>query len=237
MNHFVFVAVAASFIFLPVTPGPLPAHGAAMLEDTAHAFKEIRETINDIRHTAGGIARFLESVSSVAGTIARLIDPRALALLFFVLVFSAGFAAIGIPRGRASFFISLALVDALWFVWGRSMNAELPSYALSMAGANLYLLVPYFSYLVLRRRALPAAGRAFAALCLRRAARKPAGREEIRRLARRVDDESLGLVASLSRDAAASAVEEAVSISEESRKRITNLRDALDRLSHTVPKE
>lgn len=237
MNRIVTFAVTASFILLSGTPSPLPANGAAVFEDTAHTFSEIRETIKDIRQTAGGVMRFLESVSSVVGTIARLIDPRALALLFFVLVFSAGFAAIGVPRGRASFFISLALVDTLWFVWGRSMNAEMPSYALSMAGANLYLLVPYFSYLLLRHRALPAAGRSLAALRLRLARRKPAEREEIRRLARRIDDESLGLVASLSRDAAASAGEEAVVISEESRKRITNLRDALDRLIHTVPKE
>lgn len=236
MNRLLSIAVTASFILSPVIPGAVPVRGVTMLEDTAHAFKEIRETINDIRHTAGGIMRFLESVSSVVVAIARFIDPRALALLFFVLVFSAGFAAIGIPRGRASFFISLALVDTLWFVWGKSINAEMPSYALSMAGANLYLLAPYFSYLVLRRRALPAAGRALTALRLRRAARKPAGREEIRRLARCIDDESLGLVASLARDAAC-AGEEAVAISEESRKRITNLRDALDRLSHTASKE
>jgi|GEM_PF-663899 len=230
MDLSVSIALAASFIIFLTPLPPATAGGVTVLEDAKSTFSEIRVAINEIRETAGGVWRFLESISSAVRTIARLVDPRALALLFFVLLFSAGFAAIGIPRGRQSFFLSLALADALWFVWGKSMDEEMPSYALSMALVNLYLLSPYLLYLLLRRSVPPAAGRALAALRRRWTARKPAERGYIRRIARDIDDESLRLIASLSRDLAETGKEEAVTLSGESKGSITRLRDTLDRL-------
>ncbi|HSV97415.1 MAG TPA: hypothetical protein VLM75_10845 [Spirochaetota bacterium] len=234
MKRFSFAAIAAvpvTVIFLFFHSGP--AEGAVILGETSSMFAEIRQTLLEIKDTFGGVWRFGESVSSVVRTIADLVDPRALALLFFVLLFSAGFAAIGIPRGRASFFISLSLVNALWFAWGKSASAEMFAYSLGMAAANLYLLVPYFSYLILRRWAPPLAKRALAAARSRRVeagTATPKSREEIRFLSRRVEDECLGLLASLSGDAAGCGANDPVAVSEESKERIGRLRETLEKL-------
>lgn len=235
MNRFSFTAVtAAPVIILLLSLTSCPAEGALMLDEAASTFAEIRQTVNEIKDTASGLWRFWESISSVVQTIAGLIDPRALALLFFVLLFSAGFAAIGIPRGRASFFISLSLVDALWFAWGKSMNAPMFSYVLGMAGINLYLLLPYIAYLALRRWAPPLAKRAIAAVRSRRESDgrpMPKSRGEVRFLSRRIEEESLELLASLSGDAAECGAEDAIAISDETRDRIGRLRETLEKLS------
>ncbi len=234
MNRFsVTAATAAPAIVLFLCFTPCPAEGADILSDAASTFAEIRQTFHEIKDTADGVWRFVESISSVVRTISGLVDPRALLLLFFVLLFSAGFAAIGIPRGRASFFISLSLLDALWFTWGKSINADMFSYSLGIAATNLYLLIPYLSYLVLRRWAPPLAKRALDAARSRRVVAdtaRPRSREEIRFLSRRVEDECAGLLASLSGDAAECGTNDALAVSEESRERIGRLRETLEKL-------
>jgi hypothetical protein len=235
MNRFSFIAItAAPAIVLFVSLTTCPAHGAVFLDEAASTFTEIRETFHEIKETTEGLWRFLESVSSAVRTIAGWFDPRALVLLFFVLLFSAGFAAIGIPRGRASFFISLSLVDVLWFVWGKSMNEPMVSYAMGMAAANLYLLLPYASYLLLRRLTPALSKRALAAFARRRGGEGRAAtksREELRFLSRRIEDECLGLLASLSGDSAERGAEDTITISEASRERIERLRETLEKLN------
>ncbi len=87
MNRFFFTAVtAAPVIILLLSLTSCPAEGALMLDEAASTFAEIRQTVNEIKDTASGLWRFWESISSVVQTIAGLIDPRALALLFFVLL-------------------------------------------------------------------------------------------------------------------------------------------------------
>lgn len=133
---------------------PLTAHANAdekgMFSDVTSALSEIKNTFNEIKETFAGIGRFFKNISIVTGTIARYVDPRAVLLLFWVLFFSAGFAAIGIPRGKTSFIISLISVDALWILWEKSMNPENWSIAMFVR-VNLILLLPYFIFFALRK--------------------------------------------------------------------------------------
>lgn len=114
--------------------------------DIGGAFTEIRQNFRELKESIEGIGRFITALHGIIGAVTSVIDPAALLLLMVVLVFSAGFSSIGIPRGKASFAVSLIAVDLIWFLWKRSMNPGSLAYLPGMLIANLYIIVPYLSF-------------------------------------------------------------------------------------------
>jgi hypothetical protein len=123
---------------------PVPRTGIdSLTRDLATAYGEIKEGIRSLKESYDSVNRFINSVSSLIDAIASLMDPAAFVLLLVVLLLSAGFSSIGIPKGRFSFFLSLAAADTIWFLWNRSIAQAGFEFLGGMIKANLYLLLPY----------------------------------------------------------------------------------------------
>ncbi len=157
----------------------------------------MQRTFAGVKDTFDGIQRFASGIAAVWRAVSAVIDPRALALLAAVLIVSAGFSALGVPKGRMCFLVSLASVDSLWFLWGRSMNPDSIAFIPGMIETNLYLLLPYF-LIVISAHFLP--------IIIKRALRRFASgldREEAQLLVERFDDESTRARESIMRDISA----------------------------------
>lgn len=103
----------------------------------------IMETLQQIQTSFEGLARFLNNVYSAVSLISSILGYRAIALLIAAALLSAGLSAIGISNRKASFFISLILVNVLWFTWNRSFMVEYYDTIITMAKTNTVVLLPY----------------------------------------------------------------------------------------------
>jgi len=189
---------------------------AADLGSLSSTLERIEQGFTGIKEAYDGFQRFTSGVAAVWRALYAVIDPRALGLLTAVLIVSAGFSALGVPKGRLCFLVSLASVDALWLLWGRSMNPNSFAFLSGIIKANLYLLLPYF-FIVISARFLP--------IIIRRAFQGFGGglnREEARLLMERFEDESARARDAIARDIAGSEGNR-VRLSSASRSRLTEL--------------
>jgi hypothetical protein len=98
----------------------------------------ITDTIEQIGLFIAAVKQFftlLAGIFSVTGL-------NTLVLFFAVVIISSGLSALGIPRGKSSFVLSLAAADAFWFAWERGLGTEIPAFLPAMIKSNLLLLLP-----------------------------------------------------------------------------------------------
>lgn len=96
------------------------------------------ETLQEITTLVNGIVAFFDKISSFTS----FIGLSTVLLFLGVLLLSAGFSVIGVPRGKASFLLSLAASDALWIAWEQSFNPGHYEYLPSLAKSNILILAP-----------------------------------------------------------------------------------------------
>ncbi|HDP80159.1 MAG TPA: hypothetical protein ENN21_04885, partial [Spirochaetes bacterium] len=118
------VILAAAALLLAALAAVVVPPAAAAGNDITGPFSEIRQGFRDMKESLEGVGRFFKALHSITGAVTSVIDPSAIILLLVVLFLSSGFASIGVPRGRASFTVSLIAVDSVSFLWKRSMNPE-----------------------------------------------------------------------------------------------------------------
>lgn len=193
------LAIALILITFIITPFSPRAAGVAVADigSLSSTLESIERTFADVKDSLDGIQRFASGIAAVWRAISAVIDPRALALLAAVLIVSAGFSALGVPKGRTCFLVSLVFVNALWLLWGRSMNPDSIAFIPGMIKINIYLLLPYF-LIVISAHFLP--------IIIRRAVRafgRGLDREEAQLLVERFDDESARARESIVRDLSA----------------------------------
>ncbi len=106
---------------------------------------------NDIIITAGvtdiikDVHRFLEGWNtffSRLSAVTSLVGFKTILLFLAVLVISSGLSAIGIPRGKFSFFSALLITDMVWIAFKDSFNPGSLDYLGPIIRANLTLAVP-----------------------------------------------------------------------------------------------
>ncbi len=124
--------------------------GLAALADMTDITGSLKELSNVIQ----GINSFLSGVTIISQTIGF----GTILLFVAVLLFSAGYSAMGMPKGKAAFLSSLVTADALWAAWNVSLNTALSDYLAPMIKSNLIVLCPLIIVAVMSR-AFPAAGR------------------------------------------------------------------------------
>lgn len=100
---------------------------------------------NDTKDFISGLKLFFEKLS----TIASLIGFKTIVLLIAVLFISSGLSAIGVPKGRFSFFLSLAVADAIWILW-KSSFGESASYW-PIVQSTLILSLPFLLILLIKK--------------------------------------------------------------------------------------
>src|SRR5208337_2441949 len=81
--------------------------------------------------------------------ISNVIGLETVLLFVAVIVFSTGLSALGVPKGRLAFLVSLCTADCLWILWKASMKAALPDYLPQILKSNLVVLSPFLAVSVL----------------------------------------------------------------------------------------
>lgn len=225
------------FMLILLTPGVSVAEKDSFFGRTASGVfettKDMKETFENIREFYAGVSNFIGSIKSALERLSSIIDTRAVVLFFIVMIISSGLAAVGVPRGYASFLTALFIADAFWFLWGKSIGADMLSYVLTIIRINLIVLSPFIAVMLLRRFSLPVfrrMGKVITSLKIFRKLRKEKSREEFQFLTRRVKDESLDLLKALSVDAESSGESPKIRISEKSRNHIDELVSSLEKL-------
>jgi hypothetical protein len=98
----------------------------------------IISTLREIKDFISGINSFISSIVSVT----KLIGFTTFVLFLFILLLSSGLSAVGIPRGRTSFIVSLLIADSIWIMWFRSFNPDSYDFLAQLGRANLIILLP-----------------------------------------------------------------------------------------------
>ncbi len=192
----------------------------ADLTGFAGSLKELSDVIQ-------GINSFLSGVTFISQTIGF----GAILLFIAVLLFSIGFSAMGVPRGKASFLSSLITADVIWAAWKVSFNTPLSDYLGTMVRSNLIVLCPLIIAAVISRL-FPASARktgtALSSLIKRK--KKTVARGAVD-LFREYRDRCARLDRAILEDIiAAGGAGNPVSLSPETRKSVEELRETLTKI-------
>jgi hypothetical protein len=109
---------------------------------------DISESLQEISDILKGIHSFIASLSSIS-IISNIIGLETILLFVSVVVLSTGFSALGVPKGKFSFLISLVTADSLWILWKVSIQAGFPGYFLPIIKSNLIVLSPFLIITIL----------------------------------------------------------------------------------------
>jgi len=144
---------------------------AEKIQETYKSAKEIpdnvKKTYKSIEELIDGVNSFIGKIQSVAG----MIGFKPIALLIIVFFLSSGLSSVGVPRGKAAFLASLALADVIWVAWKMSFSDTQFAEYLSIAKANLIILIPFILVFSVNK------GRPFIAKSLRRIKTRLSGEE------------------------------------------------------------
>lgn len=197
------------------------------IEKLSSSINEIQESIQETKELFTSINKFFSSISSAVKTVSSLVGGTTLILLFFILIISSGLGAIGIPKGKITFFSALIIADILWLVWGNSTGAGLTGYFLLIAKTNAVILSPFILYLILKKYSPYIQQR------LRKMLPFPAGKslhiKEAQFLTERFSDESLSLIKNISGDIAAGRVNGKIFLSDASRNSLVSIKNLLEK--------
>lgn len=125
--------------------GQSPAAGKTCLAGIA----DISDTLRELNDVMQGMHNVISGFSFISDTIGF----GTILLLIAVIVLSAGYSALGMARGKASFLSSLATADALWIFWKVSFNTPPSEYLFSIVRANLIVLSPLIIVAIVSRAA------------------------------------------------------------------------------------
>jgi hypothetical protein len=110
---------------------PLAAEGR---EPAGDIFGQLGEIVEIVR----GVHSFLSGIAIISETIGF-----ATVLLFLgVIVFSAGFTAVGVPKGIPSFIVSLVTANILWVLWNIALKASPGECVAAMIRSNIIIIAP-----------------------------------------------------------------------------------------------
>ncbi|OHD72436.1 MAG: hypothetical protein A2W19_13920 [Spirochaetes bacterium RBG_16_49_21] len=105
------------------------------------------QSLKEISDILQGINAFISSIAFISQTIGY----DTILVFIAIIIFSIGFSSLGVPRGKASFLVSLAAVDSLWILWKAGITARFPDYLLPMLKTNLIVLAPLIIVAILAR--------------------------------------------------------------------------------------
>ena len=230
-------AILITVFFITILSSPVFAEKESLFNRASSGFtettQEARETLKGIHEFLTGVSKFIGNIALVIESISSFIDSRAIAVFLIVLIISSGLTAVGVPRGYPAFITALLITDSLWFLWGKSMGADMLYYTLTIIRVNLIVLSPFIAAAVVRRYLFPVLRRFFQRVrpfSFLRGSRGYKKSEEFNFLSLRLRDESISLLNALSDDADSFSGKSRIGLSERSRRHIDNLSLTLERL-------
>lgn len=197
---------------------------SAPFEKISTGINELKESVNETREFFASVNRFITIVTAPVKKISSLLGGTTLILLFSVLIISSGLGAVGIPRGRITFFTALLIADSLWLAWGSSINSNIIIYLLKIAKTNMIILSPLLLYLILKKFSP-----GFLSIIKNRISGKSIHAKEAEFLNERFSDESLKLLKSLSADIDRGKKNSKILLSDASRDSIGRIKKLLEK--------
>jgi hypothetical protein len=197
---------------------------SAPFEKISTGINEIKESVNETKELFVSINKFIKTVSAPVKKISSLIGGTTLILLISVLIISSGLGALGIPKGRFTFFTALLVADSLWLAWGSSINADMFIYLLKIAKTNIILLSPVIIFLLAKKYSP-----GFFSIIKNKITGKSIGIKEAEFLTERFSDESLVFIKSLSSDTGKEGQKGAIFLSDASRKSLARIKELLEK--------
>ncbi len=217
------------FILLAPACTMLQLHAAI-----GNPFKKISTGVNEIKDSISETKEFFEALGKFTKTVAfpikkisSLVGGTTLILLFFILIISSGLGALGIPKGKFTFFAALLIADSLWLAWGNSTNSNMFLYILNVAKTNIILLSPFFIYIITKKYFPSTISKLIGKIPFK--FKKGVSPKEAEFLSERYSDESLVLLRKLSKDIKKGKTENKVILSDDSLKSIRNVKKLLEK--------
>ncbi len=203
--------------------GHSPAAGKTCLAGIA----DISDTLRELTDVMQGIHNVLSGFSFISDTIGF----GTIVLFIVVIILSAGYSALGMARGKASFLSSLVTADALWIFWKISFNIPPSDYLFSIARANLIVLCPLIIVAIISRAAPRLRKKINLSLSNHMDNKKTMGAPGAAALLEEYQERGARLNRSFLDDILASGgTGDPTRLSVETRKRLEELRDTLDRI-------
>jgi hypothetical protein len=110
----------------------------------------LTKTLAETKEALEGFLRFIGSISAIFKEISSIAGFRVIVLFISVLLFSAVFSFVGVPKGKMSFLLALITVNALWLLWEKSYNRS-NDYLTTIFKTNIILFIPVIAFLTLKR--------------------------------------------------------------------------------------
>lgn len=196
-------------------------------EKISTGINEIKDSINETKELFVPINKFITTIASPIKKISSLVGGSTLIMLLFILIISSGLSALGIPKGRFTFFTALIIADSLWLAWGHSINTDMLFYFFKIAKTNAILLSPLFLYIIVKKY--------FSSFLKGLTVKIPFKSEkgmhikEAEFLNERFSDESLIFIKKFSRDMEGKEINGKIFLSDESRNSINNIKKLLEK--------
>ncbi len=218
-------------ILLAVASSSLFGHRPASEQLRLAGLTDITESVKDLTDVIKGINAFLSGVSFISETIGF----GTILLFLAVIVFSAGYSALGMARGKITFFSSLLTADALWVFWKASLNEPLSENLYSIIRSNLIVLCPPVIAVLLSRAAPGLLGKTGRIISSLFSGKKQLGQREAAALCDECQARSAMLNRALLEDILAAPVSGGpVNLSPETRRSAEALRETLDKINTTA---
>jgi len=125
-----------------------------LLTGCTEAVTSAKTTSSGMMSAWDDIKGFMNSVStffSTLSSIVSLLGFKTIALLIAVLMLSSGFSAIGVPKGRISFFLALAVADAIWILFKMSFGDPLSDYLSTVIKSTLIVSLPFLAVVIIKK--------------------------------------------------------------------------------------
>ncbi|TFH43354.1 MAG: hypothetical protein E4G96_01335 [Chrysiogenales bacterium] len=214
---------------LPFIPALLLRGALPLRADEWSGLAEAADSFGRITEFLQGVHSFLSGISFISETIGF----PTLFLFLAIILLSAGFTAMGVPKGKPSFLASLFTADCIWALWNISLQARFGEYIGSMIRSNLILLAPAATVSIVARIAPLLTARARRAGVGLFQKKKSLDRDAAVKLLEDYQEKSSGLGASLLSDILAASVDPIVRFSDATKERARALEELLDRLGET----
>jgi len=109
------------------------------------AYCGITDSFNALSSSVDQINRFFTAAAEFMATLKAILTATGMAtvvLFLAVILISTGLSALGVPRSKLSFIISLAAADSFWFAWEKALGNAAAGFLPGMIKSNAILLAP-----------------------------------------------------------------------------------------------
>lgn len=108
------------------------------------------ESIDELGKIVDSIKAIFDLITTVISTLNSIFGLSVILLFIAVVILSAGLSALGLPKGKITFFSSLLIADFFWYIWYYAQNPETYGFIWSIFKTSFILISPYIVIMLLK---------------------------------------------------------------------------------------